>query len=65
MASIRIELYRSPGYLKLENMPGYTYILLCNDGSYYTGSTKDVELRLEQHMNGEGANHTRNTFPLR
>lgn len=39
-------------------MKGYTYILLCSDGSYYTGSTKYLELRLSQHQSGEGANHT-------
>jgi len=28
----------------------YVYILLCSDGSYYTGVTKDVERRLEEHI---------------
>ncbi len=45
-------------------MKGYTYILLCSDDSYYTGSTKDLELRLMQHQNGEGANHTRKRLPV-
>ena len=40
------------------------YILLCSDGSYYTGSTQDLELRLAQHQNGEGANHTRKRLPV-
>ena len=39
-------------------MKGYMYILECADGSYYTGSTTDLELRLQQHQSGEGANHT-------
>lgn len=39
-------------------MKGYMYILLCSDGSYYTGSTNNLELRLSQHWSGEGANHT-------
>ena len=38
---------------------GYMYILKCADDSYYTGSTVNLELRLVQHQNGEGANHTR------
>ena len=42
-------------------MKGYMYILECSDGSYYTGSTNNLELRLLQHQNGEGANHTKNT----
>jgi putative endonuclease len=41
------------------------YILECCDGSYYTGSTVDLELRLEQHQNGEGANHTKKHLPVR
>ncbi len=43
---------------------GYMYILLCSDGSYYTGSTKNLELRLQQHQNGEGANHTKKRLPV-
>jgi len=40
------------------------YILECCDGSYYTGSTNDLEIRLQQHNNGEGANHTRKRLPV-
>ena len=40
------------------------YILKCADGSYYTGSTNDLELRLIQHQCGEGANHTRKHLPV-
>ncbi len=46
-------------------MKGYTYILLCADGSYYTGSTKDIEKRLTQHQAGEGANHTKKHLPVK
>lgn len=46
-------------------MKGYTYILLCSDGSYYTGSTKNLDLRLEQHQNGAGANHTKKRLPVK
>ena len=45
-------------------MNAFTYILLCNDGSYYTGSTKDIDHRLKQHQNGEGANHTKKHRPV-
>ena len=41
------------------------YILECSDGSYYTGSTKDLELRLQQHNHGEGANHTKKRLPVK
>lgn len=46
-------------------MRGYMYILECADGSYYTGSTTNLELRLAQHQNGEGANHTKKRLPVR
>jgi putative endonuclease len=41
------------------------YILLCSDGSYYTGSTNDIEVRLYQHKNGEGANYTKKRLPVK
>ena len=40
------------------------YILLCNDGSYYTGSTIDLDVRYAQHLAGEGANHTKKHPPV-
>lgn len=44
---------------------GYMYILECADGSYYTGSTNNLDLRLEQHQAGEGANHTSKRLPVK
>ena len=46
-------------------MKGYMYILLCSDGSYYTGSTTDLERRMAQHFAGEGANHTKKHPPVK
>lgn len=40
------------------------YILRCSDGTYYTGSTKDLERRLNEHQNGQGANHTKKRLPI-
>jgi putative endonuclease len=40
-------------------MSYYVYILLCEDGSYYTGYTKDVRRRVERHRKGRGARYTR------
>jgi len=45
-------------------MHGYLYILLCSNGQYYTGSTNDLERRLAQHKNGEGANFTKKHLPV-
>lgn len=45
----------------------YTYIVKCSDGSYYTGSTDNLKLRLEEH-NGDhpkkGAAYTRSRRPV-
>ncbi|ARN77513.1 hypothetical protein BST97_05675 [Nonlabens spongiae] len=38
---------------------GYMYILECGNGTYYTGSTIDLEKRIEEHKIGQGANHTK------
>ena len=45
-------------------MKGYMYILTCADGSYYTGSTIDLERRLHQHQSGMGANFTKKHLPV-
>ena len=46
-------------------MKGYMYILECGNGMYYTGSTKYLEKRLEQHQTGEGANFTKKHQPVK
>ncbi|MET0861236.1 MAG: GIY-YIG nuclease family protein [Microbacterium sp.] len=43
----------------------YMYILECADGSFYVGSTWDVEGRLWQHNQGEGAECTKRRRPVR
>lgn len=43
----------------------WIYILECNDGSYYMGSTIDLQRRLAQHDGGTGANYTRDRRPVR
>ena len=45
-------------------MKGYVYILKCSNGCYYTGSTINLELRIIQHQNGEGANYTKKHLPV-
>ncbi len=41
------------------------YMLLCADGSLYTGVAKDADARFEQHRKGKGAAYTRSHPPLR
>ncbi|MCW2813198.1 MAG: excinuclease subunit [Nocardioides sp.] len=40
-------------------------MLLCADDSYYVGSTFDLERRLAQHQDGQGATYTRTRRPVR
>jgi putative endonuclease len=41
----------------------FVYILRCVDGSYYTGSTNDVEKRFKDHLAGLGARYTKSHKP--
>ncbi len=44
----------------------WIYILQCENGSYYTGYTNDLDKRFQQHMNGSaGAKYTRSFKPKR
>ncbi len=43
----------------------FTYILECADGSYYTGYTNDLDKRLKDHNDGNGARYTRVRLPVR
>ena len=42
----------------------YTYMLLCADGTYYTGWTNDLERRLRSHNAGRGGKYTRTRLPV-
>lgn len=42
----------------------WVYILLCGDGTLYTGSTNNLERRLALHAQGRGAKYTRGRTPL-
>lgn len=45
----------------------YTYILLCGDGSLYTGIAKDVRKRMFEHFGGteKCAKYTRSRRPVK
>lgn len=42
----------------------YVYIIECNDGSFYTGQTKDIDRRMNEHHNGAGARYTKYRRPI-
>ena len=44
---------------------GYMYVLQCADGSFYAGSTKDLEQRIIKHKDGEGAEYTQKKLPVK
>ena len=44
--------------------PWYVYILMCSDGSLYTGCTNDVSKRHAVHSSGKGAKYTRTRLPV-
>ena len=42
----------------------WVYILRCSDGSYYTGHTDNIDVRLAQHQAGDGGDWTRRRRPV-
>lgn len=42
----------------------FVYIVQCSDGSFYTGSAKDVARRLAQHNAGRGGRYTAGRRPV-
>jgi putative endonuclease len=41
------------------------YVLVCRDGSLYTGATVDLEPRLDAHRRRKAAKYTRSRLPIR
>jgi putative endonuclease len=42
----------------------WMYILQCSDGSYYVGSTRNLDLRFSQHQQGKGSQYTSTRLPV-
>jgi putative endonuclease len=40
-------------------MSYYVYVILCTDGSFYTGYTKNIDTRIKLHESGKGARYTK------
>lgn len=43
----------------------YVYILECQNGTYYTGYTNDIENRIKLHNKGLGAKYLRGKSPIK
>ena len=46
-------------------MTWYVYIIECNDGSFYTGITNDLDKRIIAHNTGCAAKYTKSRRPVR
>lgn len=43
----------------------YVYILECNDKTFYTGYTNNLDKRLDTHNKAKGAKYTKYRLPVR
>ncbi|MFH0808458.1 MAG: GIY-YIG nuclease family protein [archaeon] len=43
----------------MEEKPWFVYILECQDGSFYTGVTNDLDKRMKTHAEGKGSKYVR------
>jgi predicted GIY-YIG superfamily endonuclease len=53
---------REPARARLT--PWFVYLLHCADGTFYAGSTTDVEARARAHNDGRGARYTAGRTPV-
>lgn len=42
----------------------WVYIVTCADGTLYTGTTNNLEKRIQKHNRGTGAKYTRSRIPV-
>ena len=49
----------------MENENWYVYILLCRDGTLYTGITNDIKKRMLAHEKGKDAKYTKVRGPFK
>jgi putative endonuclease len=43
----------------------YTYVLLCDDGSFYIGASSNVNQRYYDHLRGKGGRYTKLHKPIK
>ena len=59
----RAELRCLAGWL--ETAEAWAYLVLCGDGSIYSGYTTDLTRRMQAHQSGKGAKYTAGRGPIR
>lgn len=45
-------------------MSYFVYMLVCEDSSFYIGTTNNVQKRFLAHLSGKGASYTRSHKPI-
>lgn len=50
--------------MSASSLSWYVYILQCSDGTFYTGSSNNLEKRVLSHNTGRGAKYTRGRSPV-
>ena len=61
----RMQEKESSSRRRVKKEPWFLYILECNDGSLYTGITKDIKRRLKEHSDGRASRFTRTRRPVK
>ena len=52
-------------WIRCKSMAYFVYILKCKDGTFYTGSTDNIEKRLQAHNDKKtGARYTKSRRPV-
>ena len=70
MGKFMINNYKSSHVEKFKKLKApekdgfYTYILLCDDGTLYTGWTVNLAKRIDTHNSGSGAKYTSARLPV-
>lgn len=49
---------------KAKELSNYTYMVRCNDGTFYIGWTNNLEKRMKAHNEGKGAKYTKPRTPV-
>lgn len=50
---------KSPTPTPPVNKQWHVYLLECKDGSFYTGTTNDIDKRMKSHVDGTGSKYVR------
>ncbi len=61
---VTIMRINAPKKTSIKSSRWHLYILRCNDNTFYTGITNDVQRRLKMHNDGKASRYTRSRRPV-